>query len=194
MRLRFGLLAVCLFHGLLMTPPATAQNAMPPAFPVGWSAEAKGLDAVTNRLPLPCGINRIQGRIKLSAPQRRPQIVPATGLDLIAAGTAVEKVMLHIEDDGAGHPMLMLNKQGGAKAVDGIHIPVSIAYGRDIAFALAWDAGGRISVTAEGKQASMMLGTAPAAVEFFVQGGKGDVSDARFDWQGPPAPGCAAPR
>lgn len=183
-----------LLAGLLMAAPADAQTAMPRAFPVGWSAEPKGLDHVTNRLALPCDINRIEARLKLSNPQRRPQILPSTGLDLVAPGTALETVMLRIEDDGNGHPMLMLKKYGGAKAMNDIHIPVAVAYGQEVPVALGWNAAGEVTVTAGGRDHRMSLSAAPAAVEFFVQGGKGDVSEARFTWQGPAKPPCPAPK
>lgn len=188
MRFALPLLAA----GLLMASPADAQNAMRRAFPVGWSAEAKGLEHHTSRLPLPCSINRIAARLKLSNPERLPQMMPATGLDLIAPGAALETVMVRLEDDGAGKPVLVLRKYGGAKPLDDIRFPVTPAYGQDVPVVIGWSATGEVSVTAGGRQNRMALSAAPVAVEFFVQGGKGDVSEAKFDWQGPPAPGCAA--
>ena len=189
MRLLFPLLA-----GLLMAAPADAQTAMPRAFPVGWSAEAKGLEHVTNRLSLPCDINHIEARLKLSNPERRPQMMPATGLDLVAPGAALETVMLRLEDDGAGKPVLVLRKYGGPRPIDDMRFPVSLTYGQEVPVVIAWSADGEISVTAGGRQNRMPLGAAPAAVEFFVQGGKGDVTEARFTWQGPAKPPCPTPR
>ena len=188
--MRFALLAA----GLMTAFPAAAQNAMPPAMPVGWSAEAKGRDDVTNRLNLPCIFNRLEANLRLSAPILRTKVVPTTGLEFIAPGSAVEKVMLHIRDNGDGKPELVLRKYGGAKAIDDIRFPVAVAYGSDVAVAISWDAAGQITVTAGTAQQRMTLGAVPAAIEFFVQGGKGDVSNARYSWQGPAKPPCPAPR
>jgi hypothetical protein len=186
MRLALPLFAA----GLLMLSPAAAQNAMPPAFPVGWSAEAKGLKHHASRLSLPCSINRIAARLKLSNPERLPQMMPATGLDLIAPGAALETVMVRLEDDGAGKPVLVMRKYGGTRPVDDIRFPMAPAYGQDVPIVIGWSAGGEVSVTAGGRQNRMTLSAAPVAMEFFVQGGKGDVSEAKFDWQGPAKPAC----
>jgi hypothetical protein len=188
MRLRSGLLAA----GLMMVVPAAAQTAMPPAMPVGWSAQAKGLEDITNRLRLPCSVNRIAARMKLSNPEQRPQMMPATGLDLVAVGAARETVMVRLEDDGAGKLVLVLRKYGGPKPIDDIRFPLSIAYGQEVPVVLGWSADGDVTVTAGGRQNRMKLSAPPAAVEFFVQGGQGDVSEAKFDWQGPAKPNCPA--
>jgi hypothetical protein len=193
MRLALPLIATCFLGGaLLMTSTAGAQNGMRQAFPVGWSAEAKGLEHHTSRLPLPCSINRITARLKLSNPEKGAQMMPATGLDLVAPGTARETVMLRLEDDN-GKPALVLRKYGGAKPADDIRFAVRVAYGQEIPVTIAWSASGEVSASAGGQQNRMTLSAPPAAVEFFVQGGKGDVSEAKFDWQGPANPGCRMP-
>jgi hypothetical protein len=172
----------------------TAQvTPLPGLLPPEWRMEARGLDDKHLGLILPCAINTISADLNLDAPQRRTKIVPALGLNF-SAGRANEQVLLHIEDDGNGRPVLLLKKYGGARVVPDMRFPVSLAYGKPVAVTISWNGRGEISAGAGGKTNRMSLSGAPDAVEFLVQGGKGAITNIRTAWTGPgAATACAKP-
>lgn len=184
-----------LLAALLLTAlPAAAQiQEFPNLLPQNWEADAQGMDDKSQGLLLPCGINRITATLRLSNPTKRPQIVPSVGFIFAITPPQIEQVILQVEADADGKPALMLKKHGGGKVIPDIRF-APIAYGKDVAVTVRWHPNGRIDVTSGGRTQGMNLSKVPADVEFFVRGGKGNVSNLRTSWEGGgQAAACARP-
>jgi hypothetical protein len=198
MRLRSGILIACVLALPGLTPEVWAQvTPMPGLMPAEWRMQARGLDDKKLGLVLPCMINTLSANLRLSAPQMRTKIVPTVGLDFSVPRPAIEQVLLHIEDDGKGKPVLLLKKYGGSKVVEDMRFPVDVAYGKDVAVTVRWmrrNGAGRIEVTTARTTAVINLSKEPEGLELLVQGGKADITNIRTAWTGPgQAAACARP-
>jgi hypothetical protein len=192
MRRRSALLLLALVAAL----PARAQvMEMPGLMPANWEAESRGMKEESLGLILPCAVNRISAKFRLTNPALRgSKLVPTVGIDFAVPRPAIEIAMLHVEDDGKGRPVLLLKKHGGPRPVPDIRFQLPLAWGKDVAVTMRWTRAGRIDVTAGGKTQSLTLTRMPEGVDLIVQAGKGAITNIRPAWEGPgQATACAKP-
>ena len=183
-----------LLNAVWINPDHQPEYQVEDAIPTSWSGEAAASHQDGKSFRIPCTVNDIKATIRLSDPRSGPDVTPILAIalaNLDGPGQlhGPETILFRLGAFGKDGALEILErKDGGRTQSYDISFPNKVSYGQDIPIELRWEIDGQMNIRADWKNSALGMSLPPQKLTFYVESGKGEISNIQASWQSSRSP------